>query len=150
MEHVGGHTEHFQRAVRQRIQQLRLSLAGVQRAGGPSVPVLTQILRGEWNTPSSKTFEKLDTALQWVEGSAARAHSDGAEPVSASPLDATADAEDEESETREILERILKANPTIRTAARRMADMSEEDVKTFTGLLDMFVSKRKSREGPDD
>lgn len=149
---VSEHADYFAQVVKQRIQHLRLSLAGVQRAKGPSVPIVSAITRGKWDTPSSLTFEKLDTALQWEPGSAARAYWERVEPVSVSPLDDGGDADEEESDVRTQLERLLAANPTVHVAARRLADvpdMSEQEMRTIVDLLDMFVSKRNSRGGRD-
>ncbi|WP_280458550.1 hypothetical protein [Nocardia carnea] len=84
---MGGHDEHFARMVRERRQQLGgLTRAEVHDRGGPAVPAQVRAERGELSAnvrPS--TFQKFDTGLDWVPGSARAAYYEGRQPV---PLNA--------------------------------------------------------------
>ncbi|WP_411815538.1 helix-turn-helix domain-containing protein [Gordonia sp. SND2] len=67
-------------AIAERRRQLGLSQIEVWQRGGPSNSTLTRIENGLGDPPSSATLRKLDVALDWQSGSAARAL-DGGDPV---------------------------------------------------------------------
>ncbi len=69
---MGAHDDFFAQAVRERRQQLgNLTMSEVHDRGGPAVPAQARAERGELSAnvrPS--TFQKFDTGLGWVPGSA--------------------------------------------------------------------------------
>ncbi|MGB3676806.1 MAG: hypothetical protein WA988_20445 [Candidatus Nanopelagicales bacterium] len=75
-------------AARRRL--LGLTRDQVREAGGPSDTRLASIEEGTGPTPSGSTLAKLDNALEWVLGSAARTLS-GGEPTALNPAPAGAD-----------------------------------------------------------
>lgn len=76
---VTAHPERFGRLVESRRRELGLSHRAVSEAGGPTTVTISKIERGHTPQPGLKTFAKLDRALKWRAGSAARAF-EGAEP----------------------------------------------------------------------
>lgn len=75
----------FGAIVNRRRRELGLSLDDVAAVGGPSQVTVSNIEQGATNKPHFATFAKLDTALSWTPGSAARTF-DGQSPE---PLDLT-------------------------------------------------------------
>lgn len=71
---VVGHSEQLARAVRERREQLSLSMAAAEEAGGPSQPTLARIENGQSPPPRPITLAKLDKALRWRSGTAARVY----------------------------------------------------------------------------
>lgn len=69
----------FSRVVRDRRQELGLTLAAVAAAGGPAEPTMVRIESGEGAPIRVSTLAKLDGILRWRKGSALAAL-DGAEP----------------------------------------------------------------------
>lgn len=69
----------FSRVVRDRRQELGLTLAAVAAAGGPAEPTMVRIESGEGAPIRVSTLAKLDGILRWQKGSAL-ASLDGAEP----------------------------------------------------------------------
>lgn len=69
--------ERFGRIVQTRRRQLGLTTVQVAEAGGPSKPTLHRIETGRVLNPDTATFVKLDAALEWTAGSAARAFDGG-------------------------------------------------------------------------
>lgn len=74
----------FGRLVVQRRRVLGLTTRDVHHAGGPSTPTLNRIEAGRVGQPSRDTLVKLDRALQWQPGSAARTF-DGGLPETLEP-----------------------------------------------------------------
>lgn len=70
----------FARIVAERRRLLGLTLDQLQQAGGPSDVTTGKIEKGAIASPSARTLRRLDTGLQWTEGSAARAFA-GGEPT---------------------------------------------------------------------
>ncbi|MEV0945370.1 helix-turn-helix domain-containing protein [Rhodococcus sp. NPDC049939] len=79
----------FGQLVHKRRRFLNLTQDQVTAAGGPSDAAQTRAENGTGPDPSIETLRKLDTALQWVPGSAARAL-EGGDPT---PLEALARGE---------------------------------------------------------
>ncbi|MGW6425212.1 hypothetical protein ACWF82_21295 [Nocardia sp. NPDC055053] len=78
----GGHAEILAGFVRDRREKkLNMSFADVADAGGPSKPTMVKIEAGEITSPKKTTFNRLDTSLRWVPGSAAGAYWYAATPV---------------------------------------------------------------------
>lgn len=77
----------FGRLVVQRRRVLGLTTRDVHHAGGPSTPTLNRIEAGRIGQPSRNTLVKLDRALQWQPGSAARTF-DGGLPETLEPTPA--------------------------------------------------------------
>lgn len=75
-----GHAEHLGDRVRERRRQLNLTLNGVKAAGGPTGPTVIRAEAGQLEDPRPSTLAKLDEALRWTPGSAARAYWERAEP----------------------------------------------------------------------
>ncbi|MFC9999628.1 hypothetical protein [Nocardia sp. NPDC127526] len=79
---MGAHDEFFARVVQQHRQRRGLSMQQVHALGGPAAP--TQIdaegQRLRENVRPS-TFDKYDTAMRWVPGSAMAAYREGREPI---------------------------------------------------------------------
>ncbi len=71
----------FARIVAERRRLLGLTLDQLQQAGGPSDVTTGKIEKGAIASPSARTLRRLDTGLQWTEGSAARAFAGGGEPT---------------------------------------------------------------------
>ncbi|NCL75578.1 helix-turn-helix domain-containing protein [Rhodococcus sp. YH1] len=67
----------FARIVAERRRLLGLTLDQLQQAGGPSDVTTGKIEKGAIASPSARTLRRLDTGLQWTEGSAARAFAGG-------------------------------------------------------------------------
>lgn len=74
----------FARLIVQRRRVLGLTTRDVQKAGGPSTPTLNRLEAGRVAQPSRDTLVKLDRALQWQPGSAARSF-DGGLPETIEP-----------------------------------------------------------------
>lgn len=74
----------FGRIVVQRRRVLGLTTRDVHKAGGPSTPTLNRIEAGRIRQPSRDTLVKLDRALRWQSGSAARTF-DGGLPETVEP-----------------------------------------------------------------
>ncbi|NLU83296.1 helix-turn-helix domain-containing protein [Rhodococcus sp. HNM0569] len=72
--------ERFGRYVYHRRRMLNLTQDDVTAAGGPSDAAQTRAENGTGPTPSTSTLRKLDLALEWEPGSAARTL-EGGEPV---------------------------------------------------------------------
>ncbi|MFE3192402.1 hypothetical protein ACFXHA_25560 [Nocardia sp. NPDC059240] len=67
--------------VRERRRELNLSLDDVIAAGGPTKRTLVRVEAADLGpSPKPVTFRRLDAALSWGEGSAARAYWSGAKP----------------------------------------------------------------------
>ncbi|MBM4511344.1 helix-turn-helix domain-containing protein [Rhodococcus hoagii] len=62
----------FAQIVAERRRLLGLTLDELQAAGGPSDVTTGKIEKGAIASPSARTLRRLDHALRWVEGSAAR------------------------------------------------------------------------------
>ena len=73
-------TRHFATTVRETMSRLGLTQADVAARGGPSDTTLRKILEGLDVGVSIATLKKLDSALEWEPGSAARAL-EGSEPI---------------------------------------------------------------------
>ncbi|MGW4244253.1 hypothetical protein [Nocardia sp. NPDC004722] len=75
--------------VRERRRELNLSLDDVLAAGGPTKRTLVRVEAADLGpNPKPVTFRRLDAALSWGEGSAARAYWSGEKPQTAArPLD---------------------------------------------------------------
>lgn len=58
--------------VRRRRNTLGMTMRDVAQAGGPSTPTMNRLEAGRISRPDRDTFVKLDHALQWAAGSAAR------------------------------------------------------------------------------
>lgn len=70
----------FARIVAERRRLLGLTLDQLQQAGGPSDVTTGKLEKGAIASPSARTLRRLDSGLQWTEGSAARAWA-GGEPT---------------------------------------------------------------------
>ncbi|MFD1812066.1 XRE family transcriptional regulator [Rhodococcus gannanensis] len=64
--------ESLARAVVERRRRLNLTLDQVKAAGGPSDVTTGKIEKAQIPEPSARTLRRLDVALRWVDGSAAR------------------------------------------------------------------------------
>ena len=71
---VAAHPEELATAVSDRRRQLALSMAAAEAAGGPSQPTLVRIESGQSPPPRPITLAKLDRALRWRPGTAARVY----------------------------------------------------------------------------
>jgi len=67
----------FAQIVAERRRLLGLTLDELQAAGGPSDVTTGKIEKGAIASPSARTLRRLDHALRWAEGSAARAFGGG-------------------------------------------------------------------------
>lgn len=72
--------ERFGRLVHARRRFLGLTTVEVAEAGGPSKPTMHRLESGRARRPDTATLNKLDLALKWVPGSAAKAL-DGGDPT---------------------------------------------------------------------
>lgn len=68
------HGDQLATAVRERRAQLALSMAAAEAAGGPSQPTLVRIESGQSPPLRPITLAKLDRALRWKPGTAARVY----------------------------------------------------------------------------
>ncbi|EME23401.1 helix-turn-helix domain-containing protein [Rhodococcus triatomae] len=68
----GNGIENLARAVGERRRQLNLTLDQVKTAGGPSDVTTGKIEKAQIPEPSARTLRRLDVALRWTDGSAAR------------------------------------------------------------------------------
>lgn len=80
-----GHPEHLGQVVKDRRQQLNLTLDGIKAAGGPTGPTLIRTEAGLLTDPRPSTLAKLDAALRWAPGSAARVYWEQGQPQHLSP-----------------------------------------------------------------
>ncbi|WP_225725489.1 MULTISPECIES: hypothetical protein [unclassified Nocardia] len=134
-----GAAERFGRIVRSRRLALGMTQRDVKAAGGPSVMTQNHIENGTSpHTPTPTTLGKYDHVLRWKVGSASATFY-GGEPT---PLDAPAPT----PPGREEFARLLEANPTIRLAARRLSELSDEDVRTFMDLLAIVEKHRGTNQ----
>ena len=84
----------FARLIVQRRRVLGLTTRDVQKAGGPSTPTLNRLEAGRVAQPSRDTLVKLDRALQWHPGSAARSFDGGLpETIEPAPRPSTSPAQ---------------------------------------------------------
>ncbi len=71
------HSDQLATAVTERRAQLSLSMAAAEAAGGPSQPTLVRVESGQSSPLRPITLAKLDRALQWKRGTAARVYAGG-------------------------------------------------------------------------
>lgn len=76
----------FGRIVSQRRRELNYSMVAFREAGGPVPATTSKIERGLEPHPALQTFQRLDKALQWSPGSAARTWNGGT-PVTVESAD---------------------------------------------------------------
>lgn len=75
-----GHQGHFAVQVSQRRRNLGMTLAEVNRNGGPTAPTLAKAEAGALEDPRPSTLSKFDVGLRWLPGSAANTYWSGDEP----------------------------------------------------------------------
>lgn len=137
----------FGALVRERRQQLNLSMVELRDAGGPVPATTSKIERGLEPNPARSTFERLDRALQWVPGSASRAWHGG----NPSPIESVTPAEglisrphaQRPSDTIVVSHQLLPALSKVATrlrTARRAHDLPD-DVVSSLDELDAIVDR---------
>ncbi|WP_405493035.1 hypothetical protein [Nocardia sp. NBC_00511] len=154
-----GHPEHFAVVVRERRRQLNLTLEAVKTAGGPTVPTMVRVEAGGLEDPRPSTLAKLDQALQWISGSAARAYWDGEPPQSvtarvppvldpgvaeiALPLDLVLELMTTQRRLAE-----LTSGPALdRDQARAISTAFDSQVSTIVGMFVTDLLERNHTEG---
>ncbi len=140
---MGAHDDFFAQAVRERRQQLgNLTMSEVHDRGGPAVPAQARAERGELSAnvrPS--TFQKFDTGLGWVPGSARAAYYPRPPPVPAdtgNPLEPGAQSIDLSLEQ---LLPLLEAQRSLHTAPiSELPKAIEQLDEAISGIVGPFVT----------
>lgn len=73
--------ERFRDIVMARVKKLGLTSDKIARTGGPSTTTMSKIRKADPKLPRGDTYEKLDKALRWKEGSARRVAVFNGDPV---------------------------------------------------------------------
>lgn len=151
-------------AVRQRRGYLGLAQGDLAEVGGPSIVTVGQIERCAIQQPQTGTLKKIDTALQWAPGSAARILA-GGEPVPLEqPKRPTAQEASEQLArlSRDELERVVRLgqDPLGETPAGLSPDEAEliaglryiaaEDRERVISALRTVLDLARSRQPADD
>lgn len=122
----------FGRLVTTRRRELSLSLIALRNAGGPVPATTSKIERGLEPKPALATFNRLDQALQWVPGSAARAWNGG----TPTPVEAIRS------------ERSITAGPTIHRGPMQLV-ISTELLPVLTRIVNRVREGRAEMELPE-
>jgi hypothetical protein len=161
---VAADPDRFGAVVKARRKSLGLNRAAVAALGGPGTMTQYNIENVVGKDPRAATFDAYDQALCWKPGSAARAYWEGHEPVpdvemedvqraQRAAADAPASGNADDADTGGIssdaaeLSRLLAEKPSIRIAARRLADLSEDDLATYLDLIEIVERRRIASEG---
>jgi hypothetical protein len=141
--------------VAKRRSYLGLTRQMVAARGGPAIMTQYNIEHALGQEPRPATFYAYDQALAWKPGSAARTWWAGA-PVdddladaqrAAAPPEPPQDVDVVDDAVSGELARRIAADPSIRIAARRLADLSSDDVETFLDLL--TIVEKRGRTAPE-
>lgn len=119
------------RAVRIRRTALQLSLREVQARGGPSQPTVTDLERGRAAGVSPSTLRKLDAALEWEPGTAARRMAEASDDMPLS-LREVSDA-DLLAEVGRRMRRSEEVGDDARSAANRQAAERAANIEALRG-----------------
>lgn len=122
----------FGRLVTTRRRELSLSLIALRNAGGPVPATTSKIERGLEPKPALATFQRLDQALQWVSGSAARAWNGG----TPTPVEAIHD------------DRPVSARPSIHRGPTQLV-VSTELLPVLTRIVNRIREGRAAEDLPD-
>jgi hypothetical protein len=139
----------FGRFVSERRRALNLTQDEVRAAGGPSDAAQTRAENGTGPEPSQRTLRRLDTGLNWAEGSAARTLLGGvprpleAEPErdAGRPRGATEFGPDSVAVSVEMIADLLAPHATLNSFRGRWSEVTEDEFDKATDALNAAISR---------